>query len=46
MNLINLLAKKFFEAFYEKEWVSEFSPHISNLDISEAYQVQDLVAKM
>ena len=46
MDSINLLATKFFEAFYKKEWVGEFLPHILKLDISEAYQVQDLVAEM
>ena len=46
MDSVNLLAEKFFEAFYKREWVGEFLPHILELDISEAYQVQDLVAKM
>lgn len=46
MILLNSLAKKFFEFFYKKEWGNGFLPHVSNLDISEAYQVQDLVAKM
>ena len=46
MQLINLLARKFFEAFYEREWGGELEPHVSQLSMAEAYEVQDLVTQM
>ncbi len=46
MDLINSFAEKFYDTFYEREWPGELSPHISELSIDEAYQVQDLVAMM
>lgn len=46
MTLINSLAKKFYDAFYKRDWSSERSPHVSEISIAEAYQVQDLVSEM
>jgi 2-keto-4-pentenoate hydratase len=46
MQLINLFAEKFYDAFYEKEWRGGFEPNVSLLSIAEAYNVQDLVAEM
>jgi len=46
MQLINVFAEKFFEAFYEREWRGEIEPHVSLLSIAEAYKVQDLVTQM
>ena len=46
MELIDLLAAKFFEAFYEREWRGALEPQVSQLSIAEAYDVQDLVTQM
>ena len=44
MNSIDLLAKKFAQAFYDRDWVGPLEPAVSELSIAEAYAVQDLVA--
>lgn len=46
MNSINSLAEKFLGLFLQRKWEGEFWPYVPDLDIDEAYQVQDLVAKM
>lgn len=45
MKSIDLLADKFFDAFYRKEWLGGDETTITNLSITEAYKVQDLVAQ-
>lgn len=46
MKLIDLLAGKFHQAFYMRDWSGELEPPVSHLSIAEAYTVQDLVAEM
>ena len=46
MRSIDLLASKFTQAFYERNWSGEFEPPVSDISIAEAYAVQDLVAEM
>ena len=43
---IDLLARKFTQAFYEGGWRGEIEPPVSDLSIAEAYAVQDLVTEM
>lgn len=43
---IDTLARKFVHAFYEGSWEGEPDPPITNLSITDAYRVQDLVADM
>ena len=43
---IHLLASKFTQVFYDRRWNGELEPPVSTLSISEAYQVQDMVAEM
>jgi len=42
---LDLLANKFTQAFYEKNWSGEFEPPVSDISIAEAYTVQDLIAE-
>lgn len=46
MSLIHSFAKKFYDVFYQKEWSGKFLPRVSEVSIAEAYQIQDLIAKM
>lgn len=46
MRLLNQLASKFTQAFYEGCWSGKLFPPVSQLSIAEAYAVQDLVADM
>ena len=46
MNSIELLARRFTQAFYERGWSGQIEPPVSNISIEEAYTVQDLVADM
>lgn len=39
------LADEFCHAFYEKQWPSEEAPAVTDLSLSEAYQVQKLVSE-
>ena len=43
---LDLLANKFAQVFYEKEWSEGFEPAVSRISIAEAYKVQDLVAQI
>ena len=45
MKSIDSIAEDFFNAFYRKEWLGEDEPTVINLSISEAYEVQALVAQ-
>ena len=45
MNSLEILADKFFHAFYQKDWPGENEPTLDKLSISEAYEVQDCVAQ-
>ena len=42
---LDLLANKFTQAFYERNWSGEFEPPVSDISIAEAYTVQDLIAE-
>jgi 2-keto-4-pentenoate hydratase len=42
---LELLANNFFDAFYRKEWLGGDVPKMADLSITDAYQVQDLVAQ-
>lgn len=44
MQLTDLFAEKFAQAFYGREWPGPLEPHISELSTDQAYQVQDQVA--
>ena len=46
MKSIHQLANKFTQAFYEGDWSGPLEPAVSDLSITEAYAVQDLVAEM
>ena len=46
MGTIEILAGKFCDTFYQREWPGDLVPNISEVSVDEAYQVQDLVAKM
>jgi 2-keto-4-pentenoate hydratase len=46
MRLANILAAKFFDTFYEREWPGKLEPDVSQLSITDAYGVQDIVAQM
>ncbi len=41
-----ILANKFYEAFYRREWTGEPEPPVFTLSINDAYEVQDLVTRM
>ena len=42
---LDLLANRFTQAFYEKNWSGEFEPPVSDISIAKAYTVQDLIAE-
>ena len=42
---LDLLANKFTQTFYERNWSGELLPPVSQISIDDAYTVQDLVAK-
>ena len=42
---LDLLANKFTQAFYERNWSGKLEPPISHISIAEAYKVQDLVVE-
>jgi 2-keto-4-pentenoate hydratase len=45
MKSLNAIATDFFHAFYRKEWLEAGEPYINNISITEAYEVQNLVAQ-
>ena len=45
MTPIDILAENFFNAFYEKAWLGGEGPPVNQISISDAYEVQDLVAQ-
>ena len=42
---LDLLANKFTQAFYERNWSGKLEPPVSHISIAEAYKVQDLVVE-
>ena len=42
---LDLLANKFTQAFYERNWSGKLEPPVSDISIAEAYKVQDLVVE-
>ena len=40
---LDLLANKFTQAFYERNWSGKLEPPVSHISIVEAYKVQDIV---
>ena len=45
MKMLEQFANNFFDAFYQKKWLSEHTASMATLSLAEAYQVQDLVAQ-
>lgn len=41
-----VLAKRFCDTFYQRKWIGELEPPVSELSIKEAYEVQDLITQM
>jgi 2-keto-4-pentenoate hydratase len=46
MKMVELLAEKFFHAFYNHQWPGGDCAEIGSLSIEEAYEVQDIVAQL